>query len=174
MQTPQAPTPLTGAGPCGMRPPLPIPGGAEKPMAKPEWGVKRLCASCGERFYDLCRDPIACPACGAAFEIEAVTRGKRIRAVARAEPIDKLVEVDEADLVDDEDLPEDDDAAVLDEDEDDAVDPAVGAVAPVAAVEDEDDVIEADDDVLLEDEDDDVVEELGDLVEDEPEDDRNR
>ncbi|HVG81046.1 MAG TPA: FYDLN acid domain-containing protein, partial [Methylomirabilota bacterium] len=26
-------------------------------MAKPEWGTKRICHSCGTRFYDLLRDP---------------------------------------------------------------------------------------------------------------------
>ena len=36
-------------------------------MAKAEWGLKRLCLSCGARFYDLQREPIVCPACGAAY-----------------------------------------------------------------------------------------------------------
>ena len=34
-------------------------------MAKPEWGTKRICQSCGARFYDFGRSPITCPACGA-------------------------------------------------------------------------------------------------------------
>ena len=33
-------------------------------MAKPELGTKRLCASCGAKFYDLNNDPIRCPKCG--------------------------------------------------------------------------------------------------------------
>ncbi|MGB0671459.1 MAG: TIGR02300 family protein, partial [Rhodospirillales bacterium] len=32
-------------------------------MAKPEWGTKRACQSCGARFYDLGRNPIVCPKC---------------------------------------------------------------------------------------------------------------
>lgn len=28
-------------------------------------GVKRICGACEVRFYDLSRDPIICPACGA-------------------------------------------------------------------------------------------------------------
>jgi uncharacterized protein (TIGR02300 family) len=28
-------------------------------------GTKRLCDACAVRFYDLARDPIVCPACGA-------------------------------------------------------------------------------------------------------------
>ena len=37
-------------------------------MAKPELGTKRLCGSCGAKFYDLSKDPIVCPKCGTVFE----------------------------------------------------------------------------------------------------------
>ncbi|RTL81275.1 MAG: hypothetical protein EKK29_18170 [Hyphomicrobiales bacterium] len=30
-------------------------------MTKPERGVKRVCASCGARFFDLSHEPIVCP-----------------------------------------------------------------------------------------------------------------
>ena len=43
-------------------------------MAKPELGTKRLCASCGAKFYDLNKDPIHCPKCGAVYEIVVATR----------------------------------------------------------------------------------------------------
>jgi uncharacterized protein (TIGR02300 family) len=33
-------------------------------MAKPELGTKRVCVSCGARFYDLTRQPAVCPKCG--------------------------------------------------------------------------------------------------------------
>jgi uncharacterized protein (TIGR02300 family) len=39
-------------------------------VAKPEWGAKRECRSCGARFYDLHRDTIVCPKCGTIHEIE--------------------------------------------------------------------------------------------------------
>lgn len=48
-------------------------------MAKAELGTKRLCGSCGAKFYDLNKDPIACPKCGTIFVIAAA-------AVARARP----------------------------------------------------------------------------------------
>ena len=38
-------------------------------MAKPELGVKRLCAHCGTKFDDLSRSPIVCPKCGGVYEI---------------------------------------------------------------------------------------------------------
>jgi uncharacterized protein (TIGR02300 family) len=31
-------------------------------------GTKRACQACDTRFYDLSRDPIVCPSCGAHFE----------------------------------------------------------------------------------------------------------
>lgn len=33
-------------------------------MAKPELGLKRVCVSCGTKFYDLMRAPALCPKCG--------------------------------------------------------------------------------------------------------------
>jgi uncharacterized protein (TIGR02300 family) len=38
---------------------------------KQERGTKRTCqnAACGQRFYDLTRDPIMCPMCGANYNI---------------------------------------------------------------------------------------------------------
>ncbi len=38
-------------------------------MAKLERGTKRRCQECEVKFYDLNRDPIICPACGAQFII---------------------------------------------------------------------------------------------------------
>ena len=46
-------------------------------MAKPELGTKRLCASCGTKFYDLNKDPIHCPKCEAVYEVVVATRPVR-------------------------------------------------------------------------------------------------
>jgi uncharacterized protein (TIGR02300 family) len=54
-------------------------------VTKPELGTKRLCASCGAKFYDLSKNPITCPKCGTVFEIVVpVTRGGRDAAAAAA------------------------------------------------------------------------------------------
>ena len=53
-------------------------------MAKPEWGTKRICQSCGARFYDFGRSPITCPACGAVFDLEILNRARRARPGSRA------------------------------------------------------------------------------------------
>ena len=53
-------------------------------LAKPEWGTKRTCQSCGARFYDFGRSPAVCPACGATFDLEQLTRARRPRPASRA------------------------------------------------------------------------------------------
>ena len=52
-------------------------------MAKPEWGLKRNCLSCGVRFYDLKRDPIICPNCNTEFDPLALVRPRRTRMAAK-------------------------------------------------------------------------------------------
>jgi uncharacterized protein (TIGR02300 family) len=54
-------------------------------VAKPELGTKRLCGSCGAKFYDLSKDPIVCPKCDTVFEIVVpVVRGRAAEAAALA------------------------------------------------------------------------------------------
>jgi uncharacterized protein (TIGR02300 family) len=66
-------------------------------VAKPELGTKRLCASCGAKFYDLSKDPIHCPKCGTVYEVApVVTRGGRPDAAAAARPVPEEAVVAEA------------------------------------------------------------------------------
>ena len=58
-------------------------------MAKPEWGTKRICPSCGARYYDLLRDPVICPKCSTPFDPEAFLRARRARPPA---PVEKEIE----------------------------------------------------------------------------------
>jgi uncharacterized protein (TIGR02300 family) len=51
-------------------------------LAKPEWGTKRQCNSCGARFYDLMKPEIACPKCGTVYDPESATRSRRTRPAA--------------------------------------------------------------------------------------------
>jgi uncharacterized protein (TIGR02300 family) len=101
-------------------------------LAKPEWGTKRQCLSCGTRFYDLMKPEIACPKCGAAYDTESATKTRRARAqVEKVLPEEvvkkgKDVEVvaEELDAVAGEEVEEEDEALIEDtsdlgEDEDD-------------------------------------------------------
>lgn len=60
-------------------------------MVKAEWGVKRTCQECGAKFYDMRRNPILCPKCGAAFEPQTgvKTRMRRPGPVEEEKPARK-------------------------------------------------------------------------------------
>ena len=109
-------------------------------MAKPEWGTKRICPSCGTRYYDLLREPVICPNCSTPYDPEAFLKSRRARptpAVAKelepvgGEELDTELETDEADVAEEEEeavtleeAEEEDeelleDASELGEDEDD-------------------------------------------------------
>ena len=60
-------------------------------MTKPEWGTKRTCQSCGAHFYDLRKDPIVCPKCGATYDPEAILKSRR-RAPEKVVPVKPVKE----------------------------------------------------------------------------------
>lgn len=77
-------------------------------MPKREWGTKRLCVGCGDRYYDLQRNPITCPRCGEAYVPEpppksrrAATTKPKIAVVAPARTITLSVVPDLEDAVSD-------------------------------------------------------------------------
>ena len=53
-------------------------------MSKPAWGTKRVCPSCGARFYDLRRKPITCPVCQAVYQVNPPPS----RGGERAQPVE--------------------------------------------------------------------------------------
>ena len=46
-------------------------------MAKPEWGIKRICSSCNTKYYDFNKLPIICPSCGAEFDPDYYLKTKK-------------------------------------------------------------------------------------------------
>src|SRR3546814_9226672 len=58
-------------------------------VANPKWGTKRICQSCGTKFYDLTKSPIVCPSCGTEFDPEALLKSRRPRSAPKAEPAPK-------------------------------------------------------------------------------------
>ena len=85
-------------------------------MANPEWGTKRICQSCGTKFYDLQREPISCPKCQTEFDPEAFLKTRRSRPVVVADK--ELVaapaivaDVGDAEIEDPEALDDEDEAA---------------------------------------------------------------
>jgi len=109
-------------------------------VAKPEWGTKRICPSCGTRYYDLLRDPVVCPKCSTPFDPEAFLKSRRARP---APPVEKELEPVGADELDTELETEEADAAEEEE-----------AVPLEEAEEEEDEELLEDASELGEDEDD--------------------
>ena len=69
-------------------------------MAKPDLGTKRLCGSCGAKFYDLNRTPIVCPKCETVFVVPVVTTRARpdaAKAVPTPAPVAEAVVPETAD-----------------------------------------------------------------------------
>lgn len=56
-------------------------------VSKPEWGTKRTCQSCAAHFYDMRKDTIVCPKCGATYDPEAVLKSRRGRVVEKLTPV---------------------------------------------------------------------------------------
>lgn len=52
-------------------------------MAKAEWGLKRVCPSCGARYYDMKKHPPVCPSCGTVYDPENQQRSRRGRAAVK-------------------------------------------------------------------------------------------
>ncbi len=119
-------------------------------MAKPELGAKRQCHNCGAKFFDLNRDPIVCPKCGAIFQGVAA-RAERAPAKEEDEEEEtaqpagvELVSLDEAEPAEEkavepvlEDIDVEDEAPADDpfleeeeEDEDDVTNLIDGDIAP--------------------------------------------
>lgn len=139
-------------------------------MAKPELGTKRTCQSCGSKYYDLMRDPITCPKCGAAFVAASVVTSSSIARAARADARNKVVKTDEDD-VEAAEIEEDEDAEAIsleDADEETAGSVKKKVVSDDADEDDAEDDDAADDESFLEaDEgDDDVTDIIGDREKD--------
>ena len=120
-------------------------------VAKPEWGTKRLCPSCGERFYDMKRKPVTCPSCESEVSIKPVLKPRK--PVPAKELPAKEAPAAKASTSDDD----------SDDDPDDII---IEAVVDLEDVEDDDE----DDDALIEDasdlEEDDDIPEIKEHVED--------
>src|ERR1700726_416193 len=76
--------------------------------AKPGGGSKRICRSCGPRYYDFLREPVICPKCATPFDAEAFLKSRRSRP---APPVEKELEPVGADEIDAEVETEEPDAA---------------------------------------------------------------
>ena len=101
-------------------------------MAKPELGLKRLCPSCGAKYYDLNRTPILCPKCGAQFDAGLAARARPATAIDDEDDTEEevvevgtltpeFVSLEDAEDADGDDVPDIEDADIEDETPEDDV-----------------------------------------------------
>ena len=97
-------------------------------MAKPEWGTKRTCQSCGALFYDKTKNPAACPKCGAEDNLQPLLKPRRSpptpKPAPKPAPVKKVETEDEDEDADDDDIEDlevddDDDDLIVDVSDDD-------------------------------------------------------
>lgn len=85
-------------------------------------GLKRICASCGTKFYDMGKTPIICPSCGAEFTGEIEVKSRRSRSTIAPDTVKR----DEIEAKNREAMDNDDDDTIslddLDEGTDDDLD----------------------------------------------------
>ena len=111
-------------------------------MGKIERGIKRICQECGTLYYDLEKNPIVCPKCGAEFDPEAILKSRRTRPLVPENQEKQKAEDEETDNSEDLDEVE----TTIDDDEDGVV----GGILPAVEVEGEDEVsvVSNDEDIL--------------------------
>ena len=69
-------------------------------MVKAELGTKRTCPSCAARFYDLLKNPIVCPKCGANFVAASVLPSKGDMPAMAPAPKPREVVADDIEVAD--------------------------------------------------------------------------
>ncbi len=90
---------------------------ATKPKLDPR-GLKRICTSCGTRFYDMNKRPIACPSCDTEFTGDVKIKSRRGRAAANDAADDQVIDKSVMDDEDEIETSGDDDLVSLEDVED--------------------------------------------------------
>ena len=102
-------------------------------MSKAEWGLKRICPSCGTRYYDMKKNPPVCPNCSTAFDPENLMRARRGRAAEKKAPVKDAAD----DVIDDLPLTDDTNEDALIEDAEELADEDVEEVVEIASEDEE-------------------------------------
>lgn len=106
-------------------------------LVKADLGIKRVCPSCGARFYDLQKRPIECPKCAYSFEPESLYKQRRPRQPEPvvAEPVRPAPEVEE----EEEELEDENEEVASEAEEEEEARETVEEEPVVVVADDEDD-----------------------------------
>jgi uncharacterized protein (TIGR02300 family) len=56
-----------------------------------KFGTKRTCMSCGERFFDMGKNPFTCPKCGKEMSVEDIWKVRGVAAKAKKKELEDIV-----------------------------------------------------------------------------------
>ena len=104
-------------------------------MPKEEWGVKHICPTTGQRFYDLNKKPIISPYTGETVTLDANT--KTSVAVEKVTAKEKEAETEEEEILLDDDDSSDSESSDDLLDDDDEVTVSLEEISDVAANDDD-------------------------------------
>ena len=100
-------------------------------MAKPEWGVKRICPACGIKYYDFNNSPIMCPSCNTEFDPDIYLKSRKGKSFAPKvvpENNDDMSNLDDIEVENDQETVSDNDP-ILEINNDDTNDDSEGEVS---------------------------------------------
>jgi uncharacterized protein (TIGR02300 family) len=86
-------------------------------MAKPDWGVKRICSACGTKYYDFNNSPIICPSCNFEFDPDAYLKsrkGKSFSPKVVLDNNDNMSNLEDVEVENDEEIVNNDNMSNLD------------------------------------------------------------
>lgn len=130
--------------------------------AKKNLGFKRICTSCGTRYYDFAKRPIICPSCSTEFNPEYKIRGRKGRAIVEVKREEEEVKKPQVEAAEEEGLEEDEELEVVsleDVEEEDDIDDEDEGEGAISEEEDLDDLPDLEDDEEIEGDEDEVLEE---------------
>ena len=128
-------------------------------MAKPEWGRKRTCQSCGTKYYDFNKSSIICPACGVVFDTDLFLKTRKGKSVSPKtstgngnDLTEDISNIDDIEAVSDTEVVSDDDPLleIKKEDQDDIAENEIGIDDDISFIDDEeisDEELGEDDDI---------------------------
>ena len=59
-------------------------------MSNPEWGIKRVCPSCGTKYYDFNKISIICPKCEFEFDPDLLLKSRKGRSIATKTEVNEI------------------------------------------------------------------------------------
>jgi len=112
-------------------------------------GLKRICASCGVKFYDFNKSPVICPACKAKFTGEIAVKSRRSKSTIAPDTVKR----DEIEAKNREAFDDDDDTVSLEDVKDDDDDSQEKdddlSIEDIDGNDDDDDLSDLNDDIDL-------------------------